>query len=212
MRDMPGTRSRGPVGATAADERGAPVKNSTTADAQADNQGNRVEMSGVPIKLDDPSIILLRAKVTKSRKDVDDTKVDVSDQVGIVRAAIERAAPKGTVLKYKQSLREIIEDGDKKLNIFLEANGELVQKLEALILVFTSAESPDLARTTSLRARIVGEAAPYRHLFKKLLVEHEGLLEGTWDGEAAGTSGAVALPPRLRKEYDFFTKTAPREN
>ena len=134
---MPSTRSRGPVGATvAADERAAPVENSTTADAQADNQGNRAEMSGIPVKLDDPSIILLRAKVTKSRKDVDDTKVDVSDQVGIVRAAIERAAPKGTVLKYKQSLREIIEDGDKKLNIFLEANGELVQKLEALILVW----------------------------------------------------------------------------
>ena len=87
VRDMPRTRSRGPVGATAADERAAPVENSTTADAQADNQGNRAEMSGVPIKLDDPSIILLRAKATKSRKDVDDTKVDVSDQVGIVRAA-----------------------------------------------------------------------------------------------------------------------------
>ena len=155
---MPGTRtqskSRGPVGATAAVERAAPVENSTSADPPTVSQGNRAEMSGVPIKLDDPSIILLRAKVTKSRKDVDDTKVDVSDQVG-------RAAPKGTVLKYKHSLREIIEDGDKKLNIFLEANGELVQKLEALILVLTSAESPDLARTTSLRDRIVGEAAPY---------------------------------------------------
>ena len=103
---MRGTRSqsksRGPVGATAAVERAALVENSTTADPPAVSQGNRAEMSGVPTKLDDPSIILLRAKVTKSRKDIDDTKVDAIDQAGIVGAAIQRAAPQSMVLKYKQ--------------------------------------------------------------------------------------------------------------
>ena len=69
---MPGTRaqskSRGPVGATAAVERAAPVENSTSADPPAVSQGNRAEMSGIPNKLDDPNIILLRAKVTKSQE------------------------------------------------------------------------------------------------------------------------------------------------
>ena len=157
---MPGTRSqsRGPVGATAADERAALVENSTSSDPPAVSQGNRAEMLGIPNKLDDPNIILLRARVTKSRKDVDDTKIDVSDQVGIVKAVVERAAPKGTILRYKQSLKEVIEDGNQKLNVFLETNGELVEKLEALILVLTAAESPYLARATSLRDRVVGEA------------------------------------------------------
>ena len=79
------SRSHAPVGATAAVERAAPVENSTSADPPVVSQGDRAEMSGIPSKLDDPNIVLLRAKVTKSRKDVDDTKTDVSDQVGIVR-------------------------------------------------------------------------------------------------------------------------------
>ena len=103
----------------------------------------------------------------------------MTDQVGIVKAATERAAHKSTILRYKQALKDIIEEGDQKLNIFLETNGELVEKLEALILILTAAENPDLlARATSLRDRVVGEAIPYRNYFKKLLVEHEILLEG----------------------------------
>ena len=210
---MPSTRakskSRAPARAGAvtetAVERAGPVEDSTvSADSQVDSEGNRESMSDLPKKLDDSSIILLRAKVTKSRKDVDDTKGNAIDQAGIVGAAIERAAPQSVILKYKQYLKEIIEDGDRKLHIYLEANGELVQKLEALILLLTSEKSSDLATTTSLRDKLVGEAAPYRHLFKKMLVEYEGLLEGTWDGEVAGPSGTAALPPRMRKEYDFF--------
>ena len=98
---MPDTRAQSrpyaPVGATAA------VENSRSADPPAVSQGDSGEMSGVPTKLDDPNIVLLRAKVTKSN----DTKTDVSDQVWIVKAAVERAAPKGTILRYKQSLKEI---------------------------------------------------------------------------------------------------------
>ena len=128
---MPSTRakskSRAPARAGAvtetAVERAGPVEDSTrSADSQVDSEGNRESMSDLPKKLDDSSIILLRAKVTKSRKDVDDIKGNAIDQAGIVGAAIERAAPQSVILKYKQYLKEIIEDGDRKLHIYLEAN------------------------------------------------------------------------------------------
>ena len=53
------SRSRAPVGATAA------VENSRSADPPAVSQGDSAEMSGIPIKLDDPNIVLLREKVSK---------------------------------------------------------------------------------------------------------------------------------------------------
>ena len=65
FQNMPSTRaqsrSRVPARAGAtevADERAGPVENSISADAQVDNQGNRANMSDLPNKLDDPSIIL----------------------------------------------------------------------------------------------------------------------------------------------------------
>ena len=214
FQNMPNTRaksrSRAPARAGAATETAesaGPVEDSMiSADSQVDSEGDkdRETMSDLPKKLDDSGIILLRAKVTKSLKDVDDSKTNSIDQAGIVSAAIERAAPQNVILRYKQYLKEIIEEGDRKLHIYLEANGQLVQKLEALILLLTSEKSPDLAMATSLRDKLVGQEVPYRQLFKKMLVEYENLLEGTWDGEAAVSSGTATLPPRLRKEYDFF--------
>ena len=125
FRNMPHTRaqskSRAPARAGAATETAetaGPVENSISADSQVDIEGekDRETMSDLPKKLDDSGIILLRAKVTKSIKDVDDTKVNAIDQAGIVSAAIERAAPQNVILKYKQYLKEIIEDGDRKLH------------------------------------------------------------------------------------------------
>ena len=92
---MPGTRaqakSRGPPGATSpsADS----VESSITADRSDNPPGGGVtdhrsqgEMSGaVPTDISDPSIVLLRAKVTKARKDVDDCSDDVADQVRLIK-------------------------------------------------------------------------------------------------------------------------------
>ena len=114
FQNMPHTRaksrSRAPARAGAATETAesaGPVEDSMiSADSQVDSEGNkdRETMSDLPKKLDDSGIILLRAKVTKSLKDVDDTKVNAIDQAGIVSAAIERAAPQNVILKYKQYL------------------------------------------------------------------------------------------------------------
>ena len=75
------------------------VENSVTADLPGNPSaveviGNRSqgEMSGaVPTDISDPHIVLLRAKVTKARKDVDDISADVAAQVGLIKAAMERA-------------------------------------------------------------------------------------------------------------------------
>ena len=162
---MPGTRaqskSRGGTGATSL----SAVENSVTADL-SDNPpaggviGNRSqgEMSGaVPTDISDPNIVLLRAKVTKARKDVNDCSADVADQVKLIKekTAEGRATPLDALMRYKQALKNMIEEGDLKLTLFHNTNGELVEKLEGLIL--TAPGNTDLlARTTSLRDKVVG--------------------------------------------------------
>ena len=96
---MSGTRaqskSRGGAGATSV----SAVENSRTADppgnpsaVELTGNSGQGEMSGaVPTDISDPNIVLLRAKVTKARKDVDDISADVADQVGLIKAAMERA-------------------------------------------------------------------------------------------------------------------------
>ena len=139
-------------------------------------------MSGaVPTDISDPHIVLLRAKVTKARKDVDDISADVADQVELVKekTAEGRATPADALLRYKQALKNMIEEGDLKLTLFHNTNGELVEKLEALILT-ASGNTDLLARTTSLRDKVVGESVQYRNRFKRLMAEHENLLAGVW--------------------------------
>ena len=131
-------------------------------------------MSGaVPTDISDPSIVLLRAKVTKARKDVDDCSDDVADQVGLIKekTAEGRVTPAEALKRYKLALKNMIEEGDSKLDVFHKVNGELVEKLEVLIL--TAAGNSDLlSRTTSLRDKIVGESVQYRNCFKRLMGEH----------------------------------------
>ena len=191
------------------------VENFVTADLPGNPSaveviGNRSqgEMSGaVPTDISDPHIVLLRAKVTKARKDVDDISADVADQVELIKekTAEGRATPLDALFRYKQALKNMIEDGDLKLTLFHNTNGELVEKLEALILT-ASGNTDLLARTTSLRDKVVGESVQYRNRFKKLMAEHENLLAGVWGTGPANTSVA-ALPPRVRKEYDFLKPT-----
>ena len=102
-------------------------------------------------------------------------------------------------MRYKQALKDIIEEGDLKLTLFHNKNGELVEKLEALILT-ASGNTDLLARATSLRDKVVGESIPYRNRFKRLMAEHETLLTGVWETGSGGTSVASALPPGVRKE------------
>ena len=137
---MPGTRaqakSRGPPGATSP----SAVESSITADLSDNPPGGGVtvhrsqgEMSGaVPTDISDPSIVLLRAKVTKARKDVDDCSDDVADQVGLIKekTAEGRVTPIDALKRYKLALKNMIEEGDLKLDVFHKANGELVEKLE----------------------------------------------------------------------------------
>ena len=69
------------------------VENSITADLPGNPSAVEVignssqgEMSGaVPTDISDPHIVLLRAKVTKARKDVDDISADVADQVDLIK-------------------------------------------------------------------------------------------------------------------------------
>ena len=118
---MPGTRaqakSRGPPGATSpsADS----VESSITADRPDNPQGGGVtdhrsqaeNMSeAVPTDISDPSIVLLRAKVMKARKDVDDCSDDVAEQVGLIKekTAEGRVTPADTLKRYKLALKNMI--------------------------------------------------------------------------------------------------------
>ena len=91
------------------------------------------------------------------------------------KTAVGRATPEDALLRYKQALKNLIEEGDLKLTLFNNKNGELVEKLEALILT-ASGNTDLLARTTSLRDKVVGESVPYRNRFRRLMAEHEALL------------------------------------
>ena len=112
------------------------------------------------------------------------------------KTAVGRATPEDALLRYKQALKNLIEEGDLKLTLFHNKNGELVEKLEALILT-ASGNTDLLARTTSLRDKVVGESVQYRNCFKRLMAEHETLLAGVWGTGPASTSVA-ALPLRIR--------------
>ena len=91
------------------------------------------------------------------------------------------------------------------MTLFNNKNGTLVEKLELLLLRF---ESPEILeqfnKVKSLWDKLVGESIPCRGRFRKLKVEHESLLSGVWEAGAASTSAAPAVPPRIRKEYDFL--------
>ena len=73
-------------------------------------------MSGpVPTDISDPHIVLLRAGVTKARKDLEDISTDIADQVDLIKAAVGRATHEDALMRYKQALKNLIEEGDLKL-------------------------------------------------------------------------------------------------
>ena len=166
---MPGTRaqskSRGGGGVGAANDLAA--GNSQTADlpgsqSAADvtrNSGQGDMLETVPTDLSDSQIILLRAGVTKARKDLDDISAEIAQQVGVINTAQRRATPEEAFMRFKKALKILIEEGDLKLTIFNEQNGKLVEKPEALVL--TAPETTELfTKATSLGDKIVGESVP----------------------------------------------------
>ena len=140
---MPGTRAQakshgGGVGGTSVSAAG----NFQTADLPEglsavevtgnSDQGNMSD--AVPKDLNDSQIVLLRAGVTKARKDLDDISFEIEEQVGLINTAVGRATPEIALMQYKKALRDLIEDGDTKLTLFNNINGTLVEKLELLLL------------------------------------------------------------------------------
>ena len=85
---------------------------------------------------------------------------------------------------------------------FIDKNGSLTERID--MLTYDATEGSDLlVKATSLRDKLVGEEPPYRGMFRKLRVEHEGLLTALGES-AAASSSAVSVVPRSRKEYEYL--------
>ena len=118
---MPGTRAQsksrgGGAGATSV----SAVGNFQTADSPESlsavevtkNSGQGEMSETVPTDISDPQIVLLRAGVTKARKDLDDISAEIADQVGLINTAVGRATPEDALMRYKKALKNLIEEGD----------------------------------------------------------------------------------------------------
>ena len=103
---------------------------------------------------------MLRAGVTKARKDLDDISAKIEDQVGLINTAVGRATPDIALMQYKKALRDLIDDGDTKLTLFNDKKGTLVEKLELLLLKFESPDSLEqFNKGKSLRDKLGGKAS-----------------------------------------------------
>ena len=78
-------------------------------------------------------------------------------------------------------------------------NASLLEKLEFLLLRLEISDPNQHAKVESLRNRLVGEALPYQGRFRKVRVEHEGLLSCFLDSQTtAGTSAPCVTDPATR--------------
>ena len=62
-------------------------------------------------------------------------------------------------------------------------------------------------KVEAVRNNLVGQALPYKGMFRKLRVQHEGLLAILLEGEQSVTGSSVAasaIIPLSRKEYSFL--------
>ena len=134
----------------------------------------------------------------KARKDLDDITAEIEEQVSLINTPVGKATPETALMQFKRSLRDLIEDGDKLLIIFNKKNGSLLEKLELLLLKYeTSETSEQFNKVKSLRDKLVGESIPYRGHFRKLKVEHEGLLSGVWGCKHICSCGAPMHQKRV---------------
>ena len=99
---MPDTRAQsksrgGGAGATSESAVGifqtADLPGSLSAVEVTRNSGQGEMSETVPTDIGDSQIVLLRAGVTKARKDLDDITAEIADQVGVINTAQRRATP-----------------------------------------------------------------------------------------------------------------------
>ena len=143
------TRSRGGAavvgaGLPRADSRGTGsgnfhvVEDELAVDSPADGQllmeQEQNTMSVLPLNMLDGEIVTLRASFITNRKALDEVKDEITEQVDEITQAKARNAPKPVLIRYTKLLDSLLDDGDRKLNLFTEQVDALLLKLEMLIL------------------------------------------------------------------------------
>ena len=204
---MPSTRSRGAAGAAAVSD-GNFLTVEPEGEGSADSQlTTEQENMSAPKDLMDSEIVRLRASVTASRKLLDDLNSEIDEQVQVVNDAKGRNGPRALLVQYTKVLEGLFNDGDKLLNTFTESNNALLLRLEMLLLRLEGANPEEYKKVEAVRNLLVGQAVPYKGMFRKLRVKHEGLLAILLEGEQS-VSAPVAAPAiamsHSRKEYNFL--------
>ena len=79
-----------------------------------------------------------------------------------------------------------------------------------LLLRLEGVNPDEHKKVEAVRNNLVGQALPYKGMFRKLRLKHEGLLSILLEGHEAqsGTGSSIAAPamamPHSRKEYSFL--------
>ena len=125
----------------------------------------------------------------------------------VVKQAKGRNVPRPVMIQYTRVLESLLADGDKKLNIFTEETDSLLQRLEMLILRLETTNPAEHARVVIVRNNLVGNAKPYKGIFRKMRVQHEELLSVLTEEESSAVASSVPAPPVVshsRKEFSFL--------
>ena len=202
---MPSTRARGKAGAAAVSD-GNFLTVEPQVEISADSQlTTEQENMSAPKDLMDPEIVRLRASVAVSRKLLDDLKSEIDEQVQVVNGAKGRNGPKAILVQYTKILEVLFKDEDKILQTFTESSNALLPLLEMLLLRLEGPNPDEHKRVEAVRNLLVANTVPYKGMFRKLRVQHEGLLAILLEGEQS-VSAPVAAPAIVhsRKEYNFL--------
>ena len=121
---MPSTRSCGGADGGNPDSAGIAQQSAdlhSAASLLTNSQGGDMEWS-VPTDLNDKQIVLLRAAVTRAKKDLDALTNDIKEQVSVIGTAQGKDTPAVTLLSYKKDLKCLIDQGELKLTSFIDEN------------------------------------------------------------------------------------------
>ena len=172
---MPSTRARGKAGAAAVSDDGNFLTVEPQVEISADSQlTTEQDNMSDPKDLMDPEIVRLRASIAVSRKLLDDQKSEINEQVKVVNEAKERNGPKAILIQYTKVLEVLLKDGDKILQSFNESNNALLPLLEMLLLRLEGTNPDEHKSVESVRNLLVTNTVPYKGMFRKLRVQHEG--------------------------------------
>ena len=113
---MPSTRSRGGADGGNTDSAGdiaqQPADQQQSAASLIENsQGGDMEVN-VPTDLNDKQIVLLRAAVTRAKKDLYEVTTEISEQASVISTAQGKNTPAETLLSYKKALKCLIDQGE----------------------------------------------------------------------------------------------------